>query len=61
MPRLLAVVVLVFACAAPPLRELHPEHPASPRAAEAPEPPRSTSLDAESEPTPTEEAAPHVH
>jgi hypothetical protein len=63
MPRFLPVAALMLACSAPPVAELAPTHPASPQAAEAPEPPRSRTLDAEAEPAPAPaaEASPHVH
>jgi hypothetical protein len=63
MTRFLAVASFVLACAAPPPAELTPAHPASPQAAEAPEPPRSRTLDAEGEPAPapTPEASHHDH
>lgn len=38
------VSILLAGCAASPLVALPPDHPASPRAAEAPSPPRSTAL-----------------
>jgi hypothetical protein len=63
MTRLVVPFALVFACTAPLAPELGPDHPASPQAAEAPEPARSRTLEAGAEPppAPAAEASPHVH